>query len=51
MPLANAAARELSSRLQLMQRGVHKIAGASAKGFFQPTPPDPGVTVRRMERY
>jgi len=47
--LANPTARKLSGIMQLVQRGVHKIAGASAKRFFQPTPPHLPVTSRRIE--
>jgi hypothetical protein len=47
--LANPAARKLSGSLQLVQRGVHKIAGASAKRFFQPIPPNPFRAIGRVE--
>jgi hypothetical protein len=47
--LANPTTRKLSGSLQLVQRGVHKITGASAKSFFQPTPPNLFLTIGRVE--
>jgi hypothetical protein len=47
--LANPAPRKLGGSLQLVQRGSHKIAGASAKGFLQSIPPNPLLTIGRVK--
>jgi hypothetical protein len=45
----NPTARKLSGSLQLMQRGVDKITGASPESFLQPTPPNFSLPIGRVK--